>query len=95
LKEVVTEFKEGKEAPRPKARPKKPTARTPKREPLVCVLVRSAASGKKITFEWNYFEELSKNERVLNRYESLVPFIFNPENEPAWYKDPIPDLPAE
>ena len=69
--------------------------RRPKREPLVCVLVKTAAAGQEITFEWNYFEELSKNERVLDRYENLDPFEFRPEDEPAWYKEPIPDLPAE
>ena len=83
------------EVKKPAKKKVKTAARTPKRESLVCVLVRTAAAGQKIKFEWNYFEELQKNERVLDRYESLDPFEFRTEDEPAWYREPVPDLPAE
>jgi hypothetical protein len=61
MREVVTEFKEGNIPKRPKARPEQATAQTPKREALVCVLVRTAAAGLPIEFKWNYFDELKKN----------------------------------
>jgi hypothetical protein len=57
--------------------------------------VKIAPGGTKITFEWDYFEELRKNERVLKRYENLPAFEFIDMDVPAWYKEPIPHLPDE
>jgi hypothetical protein len=69
--------------------------RKAKRESLVSVVVKTAAAGLQVKFEWNYFEELQKNERVLDRYENMPPFEFIDKDVPAWYKEPIPELPAE